>query len=168
MTYQRSCDLTPGKHKLFSYGQGDTDYCNIFVDVSAMRYIFFYCKKSSINMTCHSRRVFYGLLKIGGGVKDKWEVDVNNVPLPELNTFSFNKRDYIWQGSHTYDFSIRFINLISVNLSNVMHIVYTVSTFWCNTKTGHWFDWIAKSRDILQLLSNNRTWCPIKHFLFPI
>lgn len=94
MTYQRSCDLTPGKHKLFSYGQGDSDYCNIFVDVSAMRYIFFYCKKSSINMTCHSRRVFYGLLKIGGGVKDKWEVDVNNVPLPELNTFSFNKRDY--------------------------------------------------------------------------
>lgn len=131
MTYQRSCDLTPGKHKLFSYGQGDSDYCNIFVDVGAMRYIFFYCKKSSINMTCHSRRVFYGLLKIGGGVKDKWEVDVNNVPLPELNTFSFNKRDNTWQGSHTYDFSIRFINLISVNLSNVMHIVYTVSTFWC-------------------------------------
>lgn len=65
-----------------------------FVDVSAMRYIFFYCKKSSINMTCHSRRVFYGLLKIGSGVKDKWEVDVNSVPLPELNTFSFNKRDY--------------------------------------------------------------------------
>lgn len=30
MTYQRSCDLTPGKHKLFSYGQGDSDYCNIF------------------------------------------------------------------------------------------------------------------------------------------
>lgn len=25
MTYQRSCDLTPGKHKLFSYGQGDAD-----------------------------------------------------------------------------------------------------------------------------------------------
>lgn len=30
MTYQRSCDLTPGKHKLFPYGQGDSDYCNIF------------------------------------------------------------------------------------------------------------------------------------------
>lgn len=29
-SYQRSCDLTPGKHKLFPYGQGDSDYCNIF------------------------------------------------------------------------------------------------------------------------------------------
>lgn len=66
-----------------------------FVDVSVMRYIFFYCKKFLINMICYFWRVFYGFLKIGGGVKDKWEVDVNNVFLFELNMFFFNKREYI-------------------------------------------------------------------------
>lgn len=46
-------------------------------------------------MICYFWKVFYGFLKIGGGVKDKWEVDVNNVFLFELNMFFFNKRDYI-------------------------------------------------------------------------